>query len=354
MDSPINLFQVAATHYVPLFIPSVLVLLAATGIIWLLNRRSRDSHSHSRFRFQWLTLLIVIATTIALILTLPLQNDTRGQLLTLLGLLLTAVVTLSSPTIAANAMAGFMLRSLNNFSPGDYIRVGDHFGRVTEQDLFHTEIQTEDRDLLTLPNTFLATNPVKVIQASGTIVSAEVGLGYDIDHQIIEALLLEAAQQASLEDAFVQVMELGDFAVTYRVAGVLAPAKHLLSTRSLLRKQMMDHLHGHGIEIVSPNFMNQRQVKNAVIPERSFVITHEPDTESSPEDLIFDKAETAQQLKELKETFTELQQTMKELKNNGAKENDLTLLRYTRRLKALARAISVLEIKKSELREQIR
>jgi len=37
--------------------------------------------------------------------------------------------------------------------------VGDYFGRVTERGLFHVEIQTEDRDLATLPNMFLVSQP---------------------------------------------------------------------------------------------------------------------------------------------------------------------------------------------------
>ena len=68
-----------------------------------------------------------------------------------------------------------MLRAINNFRLGDFIEVeGEHFGRVTEIDLFHTEIQTKDRDLLTLPNLFLITHPVKVIHASGTMIGCEI------------------------------------------------------------------------------------------------------------------------------------------------------------------------------------
>ena len=63
---------------------------------------------------------------------------------------------------------------MRNFRPGDFVRVGERLGRVTERGLFHTEIQTEDRDLTTLPNLYLVTNPVTVVRASGTIVSTTV------------------------------------------------------------------------------------------------------------------------------------------------------------------------------------
>ena len=71
-------------------------------------------------------------------------------MLQLYGIVLSATIALSSTTLVGNAMAGIMLRTLRNFSPGDYVHVGDYFGRISEMDLLHTEIQTEERDLTTL------------------------------------------------------------------------------------------------------------------------------------------------------------------------------------------------------------
>ena len=108
-------------------------------------------------------------------------------------------------------MAGLMLQVVKSFNPGDFIRVGERMGRVTERGLFHVEIQTEDRDLTTLPNLHLATNPVTVVHSTGTIISAELSLGYDISHTKIEELLKQAVNQAGLQDAFVLIISLNDF-----------------------------------------------------------------------------------------------------------------------------------------------
>ncbi len=122
-------------------------------------------------------LLLTASAVVGVILAVPIAESAQEQLLSLLGLLLSAAVALSSTTFIGNAMAGLMLRAVRNFRPGDFLKVGDHFGRVTEQGLLATEIQTEDRDLTTLPNLYLVTQPVKVVRASGTIVSAYVSLG---------------------------------------------------------------------------------------------------------------------------------------------------------------------------------
>lgn len=326
-------------------LPALVIIVIAVLTIKLLNRRNNTVVEGHKFREQLLTLAIVLAALLGIILVLPIADSARGQVITLLGLLVTAIITLSSPTIAANALAGFMLRSLRNFSPGDFIQVGEYYGRVTEQDLFHTEIQTIDRDLLTIPNTYLASNPVKVVHASGTMISAEVSLGYDVDRHIIEEALLQAAEATKLEEAFVAITALGDYSVVYRVTGLLRQVKNLVSTRSTLRKQMLDHLHARHIEIVSPAFMNQRQVETPVLPKNVVVkqalqpSAHDDD-EGTPDQLMFDKAERAQQLKDLKANYTELKESLEAI---DIKAEPDTAEKLKRRMSAIERLIAYIE-----------
>jgi len=168
-----------------------------------------------------------LVVVLLVILALPLGHETRGQLLSLFGIVVSATIALGSSTLLGNAMAGIMLKVVRNFRSGDFVSVGESFGRVSERGLFHTEIQTPDRDLVTLPNLYLATTPVRVVRSSGTIVSATCSLGYDVNHTRVEELLRDAADTAGLTEPFVQVLDLGDFSVTYKVAGLLKEVKSL-------------------------------------------------------------------------------------------------------------------------------
>ncbi|HSN56415.1 MAG TPA: mechanosensitive ion channel domain-containing protein [Candidatus Sulfomarinibacteraceae bacterium] len=132
-------------------------------------------------------------------MSLPIGDHRQGQLLSLFGIVLSAAVALSATNFLGNALAGFMLRSIRHFRIGDFNRCGEHFGRVTERSLLHTEIQTEDRDLTTLPNLFLISNPMTTVRSSGTIVSATVSLGYDIPRKRIETL--KAERKSASDDA---------------------------------------------------------------------------------------------------------------------------------------------------------
>ena len=301
------------TDYLPLLIATPVVAAVLWGTHWVLIGRRRTSlGAEARLPRQVALLVLTVASLVLLVLLLPMADETRAQVLKLLGVALTAVVALSSTTFIANAMAGIMLRVVGSFRPGDFISVEDRFGRISERGLFHTEIQTEDRDLITLPNLFLATHPVKVVRSSGTMITASLSLGYDVAHRRIERLLKQAAEDVDLKEPFVQVVELGDFSVTYKVSGLLEDVKQIITARSNLRRSVLDSLHGDGVEIVSPTFMNQRQIKPdvAVIPpdREELADAGAAADDGRPEQRVFDKAEEAESLDALNQRIEDLEE----------------------------------------------
>jgi small conductance mechanosensitive channel len=292
-----TLKEVGSTLEVLLPMAIVVAIGVAIGIaMHLYGKRRRAKLGHTEHMAHSLLLFgLIIATLIAATVASPLEHDVRDALLSMYGVVISATIALSSTSLVGNAMAGLMLRGLRKIRLGDFLQVGEHFGRVSERGLLHTEIQTEERNLMTLPNLHLVTNPVTIIR-EGTVVHADVSLGYDVPRSKIEAALIRAAGVADLADPFVRVTELGDFSVNYRVAGFCTNVKALLSTRSHLRAAMLDMLHDDGIEIVSPTFMNQRRLDaTPMIPAKSRrQLTPESTSKSAPDEQIFDKAEEAE------------------------------------------------------------
>ncbi len=303
-------------RYVPVLAALVLIIVVIAAANWFLLRRRVNMGAEARFPRQIVMMLLIVAGILLLILLFPMSETTRGQILSLTGIVLSAIIALSSTTFVANVMAGLMLRVIKSFRPGDFIKIGDDFGRVTERGLMHTEIQTEDRDLTTFPNLYLMTNPVTVVRGSGTIISAELSLGYDVAHAEVEKLLKKAALEVKLQEPFVQVKELGDFSISYRIAGFLSDVKLLLSSKSDLRKHIIDVLHANGVEIVSPAFMNQRQLplNKKIIPEATYTKIKTTDEQNAPEDIMFDKAEEAEKIEKIHDRYERLQKELDELK----------------------------------------
>ncbi|MFT6085483.1 MAG: small conductance mechanosensitive channel [Glaciecola sp.] len=269
----------------------VLFLIASHKV--LLGNKSL--HQEAKLPRKLILLLLYIIGVIGIAIALPVGDSTRNQVISLIGILLSGVIAFSSTTIVANVMAGIVLRFTKPFRTGDFIRVDGFFGRVTEKGLFDTEIQTEQRDLIAFTNSFLISHPLQVVRSSGTIVSANLSLGYDLHHSRVEPLLIKAAELSELEGPFVQILELGDHAITYRISGLLTEVKSMISSRSKLYMNIMDCLHDDNIEIVSPGFMNQRKLPDdmVILPVKSRP-KHKVAEDGKPEDLIFDKADEAE------------------------------------------------------------
>ena len=313
-------------------IPYVLTIVVVVLLLFIFHKvllGNKSLSQEAKLPRKIILLVLYIMGIIVIASALPVTESTRNQVISLIGLLLSGVIAFSSTTIVANVMAGIVLRFTQPFRTGDFIRVDGFFGRVSEKGIFDTEIQTEQRELISFTNSYLMSHPLQVVRSSGTIISASLSLGYDIHHARIEPLLIKAAELSELEGPFVQIIELGDHAISYRISGLLTEVKSMISSRSKLYANILDCLHEENIEIVSPGFMNQRKLEadQVMVPEKgatqkSTTKKIEPE-ELTPEDLIFDKAEEAEAKerteKELLEQIARIEVELKEAEGDSKK-----------------------------------
>jgi len=309
------------------FLPMVIAAAFFGGVLallhYLLIARRADLGSEARLPRQLTLFFLTLTSLIILVVLSPVEESTRNQILGLIGLLMSAVIALSSTAFVTNFMAAIMLRVTQPFVVGDFITVGDHFGKVAARGLFDTEIQTESGELIAIPNALFITSPVKVIDRDGTIISTTLSLGYDLHHGQIEELLISAAKITGLSDPYVHVVELGDFSVTYRVNGFLTEAKTLLTARSKLNRSVLDTLHGAGIEIMSPNFARhiQHPIDQAMIP--TAMKQKKKPKRSAVEDVAFAKANQAEALEELKQDIqTQISDLSQKVSDSIGEEKD--------------------------------
>ncbi len=294
-------------NWVPTLATTLFFVFLYYAVKVLLERQSKGKSNKALIR-SIILFSIVFIGIVSVILALPMSDTQRGQITNLIGIVLSAVLGLSATTFIGNAIAGISLRMRNSFKPGDFIEVNGIFGRVTEQGLFETEIQTPDRDLTTLPNMTLSTNPVKVTRSSGTFIHVEVSLGYDVNRLKIEEALIKAATSIGLKDPFVHIISLGDFSIVYKLHGLLEDVKSIVSARSRLTGAVIDHLHDANIEIVSPSFMNQRQVGDTVFISQKYRVKDENVlSEAKPEEVIFDKAEEAESIEKRRKLLQDVE-----------------------------------------------
>jgi small-conductance mechanosensitive channel len=345
MNNIINIIS----PFVPLFVTSIVVGI----VLWVSHQifiaRHPDLGNEKLFSRQLIMLGLTFAGILAIALTLPVKESSLNQILALLGLVISGIIAFSSSTIFANLMAGLMLRVTKPFSTGDYIDVKGYFGRIVERGLLDTEIQTENRELVAIPNTVMIMNPISVTHGSGAIVSTTLSLGYDIHHSLVDSLLLDAAKKCGLEDPFVQVLELGDYAVTYKASGKLADIKSLLTARSNLCRYVLDGFHGAGIEIVSPTFMNQRKLADdlKIIPAK--VNAKLAESSQTVEEIIFDKADKAQQKESNKQQLLDTYQAYKEKLETASGEDKKIIQKKIDDVRGRLKEIEQLDIEADEV-----
>jgi small-conductance mechanosensitive channel len=249
--------------------------------------------------------VIIFVGMFAIIFTLPMALEKQLEIVKFLAVLLSAGIALSSTTVLGNLIAGVMNNSVKRFRNGDLIKVGEIHGRVTQKRFFHTEVQLEDSNFVTLPNLFVATNPITLTKKSNTVISTTVSLGYDVSRIQIEECLLNAASATGLTNPYVYITNLGDYSVVYKVHGFLEDSSKYLSTTSMLNANVLDALHEAQIEIVSPTFMNQKRVDEQLfIPK---VETEKPvEKQEAPEELIFAEAIKSEEIEKKKDFLIQI------------------------------------------------
>jgi small conductance mechanosensitive channel len=189
------------------------------------------------------------------------------------------------------------------------------------------------------------------------MITATLSLGYDVPHALVDECLKKAAEDTELQESFVLIKELNDYSVTYKVAGFLSEVKHLLTTQSNLRKRILDALHNKGIEIVSPSFMNQRQipVEQKVIPaaRKQADKKSKQEAETSAEAIIFDKAEEVAELEALQDDYNALVLKLKDLNKLKKPADEKELAAFEAEVsdteQRMAQLLSLLEARQSTL-----
>ena len=319
MEHIINIFK---SLLEPVSIVLVLIILLLINS-WIF-KKVKSTKLYGNILKNSITALVIFVGLIVFILSFPIDKTLKGQILSFLAIVVSAGIALSSTTVLGNLIAGIMNNSMNRFRNGDLIKIGDLQGRVTTKSIFHTEIQLEDSNFITIPNLYIATNPVKLTRKTDTVISTSVSLGYDIPRTKIEESLKEAAILTGLTDPYVYIINMGDYSVLYKIHGFLEDSSKYFSTISLLNANVLDVLHKNKIEIVSPTFMNQRNTIDKVFIPKKIVKNKITNSEQIPEDLIFDEAIKSEKIEKEKDKLKQLteQQKLLEAKQKDLKEED--------------------------------
>ena len=155
-----------------------------------------------------------------------------------------------------------------------------------------------------------------------------------------------------------RIIELGNHAVTYRIYGLLRELKTIISTRSRLNASVLDSLHGKGMEILSPDFMNQRRSSGnqpviPTMPEQQMTKGNGIPETQEPEQLIFAKAEAAEKIETLVEGMDKLKERIESAKEEKKRLNDSERAAVDKRIQRYENWFQVLQNRLDEKRKEM-
>ncbi len=199
-----------------------------------------------------------------------------------LSVLLGLMVSLGASSLVGQAAAGLIVTYTRTVRMGEYVRVGDYEGTVTELGMFTTRIRTGTGQELSLPNSLITgtvtQNYSRVVRGSGFIVDTKVTIGYDTPWRQVEAMLIEAARRTPdiLQEPTPRVFQtaLSDYYPEYLLVAhaTAMEARPRAETMSALHKNIQDVFNEYGVQIMSPHYMADPADAKVVPPQR----WHEP------------------------------------------------------------------------------
>ena len=221
------------------------------------------------------TLLRVLLYSFMLVMIWPLLPNSDSEIFQGVSVFIGVVVSLGSTSVVGNVMSGLVMTYMRPFRIGDFIRFGDTEGEVIENSMLVTRIRTRKNDIVTIPNSNMmssqTSNYTVSAQRYGIIVHTKITIGYDEPWKKIESLLVQAAENTDgikrHPKPFVRITALDDFYVEYEINGITDRAKTLSTVYSALHQQILDTMHGAGVEIMSPHIEARRDNLPVQIPK---------------------------------------------------------------------------------------
>ena len=110
---------------------------------------------------------------------------------------LSVVIGLALQETLGNLFAGLSLQLDKPFEVGDFIRIGEHTGRVAQVNWRSIRIMTFRRELVTLPNSMVAKEQLKTFSQDREPVGVDtqVRASYDTPPNVMKAALLDVAKE---------------------------------------------------------------------------------------------------------------------------------------------------------------
>ncbi len=186
--------------------------------------------------------------------------------------LIGVLISIAGGSSFSNFLAGIILTYMKPFTIGDKIKFHETTGVVIKKGPFSIKILTEKNEEITIANNkIIADKVINYSTGKKTILRTTISIGYDVNYNLVEQLLLKAAQNTEgiLDNpkAFVLKKSLDDFYITYELNFFVTDITKQSIITSNLHEKILDGFTTAEVEILSPHYRATRDGNHSTITE---------------------------------------------------------------------------------------
>jgi small-conductance mechanosensitive channel len=194
------------------------------------------------------------------------------------------VLSLGSSGIVNQLMSGLTLTYSRAMRAGDFVRIGEVEGTITQLGGLSTKVKTPRGEEVTIPNAVVmsqvTTNYSRFAATEGVYVPTSLTIGYDTPWRQVHALLLLAAERTpgirATPKPTVRQPALQDFYVQYTLLICLEQPNTRSATLTALHANIQDAFNEYGVQIMSPNYEADPNSRKVVPPEEWYAAPAKP------------------------------------------------------------------------------
>lgn len=281
-------------HALPDLMVALFIFLLARAAV-ALAKPMFDRVEHGAGAIGWLDRDLAVPTRriygaavwlFALAMAYPYLPGAQSEAFKGISVLVGLMLTLGGSSLVGQGASGLILIYSRTIRVGEYVRINDQEGTVTELGAFTTKIRTGLGEEISVPNSLImgsvTKNYSRAVRGPGYIVDTTVTIGYDTPWRQVEAMLVEAAQRTEgvLPSPAPQVFKTGlsDFYVEYRLVCQAIPEqpRPRAEVMQMLHSHVLDVFNEHGVQIMSPHYFSDPPQAKVVAREQWWTAPAQP------------------------------------------------------------------------------
>jgi len=195
-----------------------------------------------------------------------------------LSVLVGVMLSIGGSGVVGQAASGLIMIYSRVLREGEYVKIDEIEGLVTNVGIFSTKIRTSIGEEVNVPNSLIGNsttvNSSRLAEGDGLVVHTTVTIGYSTPWRQVHAMLMRAADNTtgirSVPKPFVSQTALSDFYVEYRLCAQVESPEVRRITLTTLHANIQDIFNEFGVQIMSPHYEEDPAEKVWVPKEQWF------------------------------------------------------------------------------------